>query len=266
MREEAENFRKLEKLVTMKPIMTGKPFFVSLATVIICLVGSFPLYGDVFTIWPFSGGGAKPSGNNSGSNVIDILQATKLWSEPVIINGRRLSLGISLVRSDLKTCVIQLRDLYPKASMARNSNSVLMNIKLANEMQRRIFLIELNGPFPVIAFSMDIPKKIPDRFSWPSDIPIPSGATPISYMEFPKRDATYGHFSFTAASASQALGEMKSSLSAMGWKAVTRESSTSIAEGEIFLRDNPKSIMIVNLSLSKNSSTGKGSVYLRPLK
>lgn len=214
---------------------------------------------EVFTLWPFS----KDEKTGEGSGV---LQPLELWTEPVIINGVSMGMKIGLLENDLRTSFAILRKLYPKAVKTWNANSLLMEIKKENGKAERLYLVELGGIYPVIQFSIQLPEKIPASFSWPSELPLPSGAEPLNCIQFPKRKSSYGHF-LSSFPVEQSLTMIRNSLEADGWKAVTKESASGglSGRGETFMKVSPVRIMIVSFSETEDGKV-KGSMYTRSIK
>ena len=217
-------------------------------------------HADVFSLWP-----TMPSGKSSswpGGAAADALNPKKLWTEPLVLNGVDSSMGIALVDSSFESCVFQLRSAYPKASFAGNGNSLLMEAKLESGRRMRLFVIQMPGIYPVIQFTMEVPEKIPTSPKWPSTLPLPSGATPITVMEFPKRGSSYGFFSCPQ-SKEQASIEMKQQFVSSGWRAMgsdTNEKGGS--SGDVFIHSTPPEIAIVGVSTDEAGQT-RGSVYSR---
>lgn len=223
---------------------------------------TFSVSADVFSLWPFSG----RSGSTAG--VDNALQGEHLWSEEVIINGRSLTLEVTLVNRTLKEALQDLRGQYKAGSSAMNSNSLLFEVPLANGARKRFYLVEFGGIVPMIQFSMLLPATSlkGDAVAWPSELPLPGGATPVSVMEFPKRNSVYGSFR-APFSTRQTLSDLAVSLRSAGWKSMGKESDSPRGSGDVFLRDKPSSILIIGILPSQtNPSASTGTIYLRNLK
>ena len=228
---------------------------------VLALSAAHSINAEVFTLWPFgksNSGGADEPGHALGG--------TKLWDEPVCINGYNTSLSITLLESDLYTYISRLRSLYPDGIFSANKNALLMTVKQKDGSRIRIYLLQTGteGNYPVIQFSMRLPDKLPDRFTWPSQLPLPSGAKPLNYMNFPDKKLYYGSFSSNN-SASQSVGEMKQQLLSSGWQNVSKGTFPQSSQcGDILLKNKPLSIAV----LSAGESEGKcnGSVMVQPLK
>ncbi|OQA88466.1 MAG: hypothetical protein BWY31_00330 [Lentisphaerae bacterium ADurb.Bin242] len=221
----------------------------------------FPLSADVFSLWPFSG-------RTGSSGVEQTLQGEHLWSEEVVVNGRSLTLDVALVNKTLKEALRDLRGQYKAGSSAMNSNSLLFEVPLSNGARKRYYLVEFGGIVPMIQFSMLLPAASlkGDKIAWPSEFPLPGGATPAAVMEFPKRNSVYGTFRSPFAS-KQTLSDLAGALRNAGWKSVGKESASPLGSGDVFLRDKPSSILIIGVSpSSSDSSVSTGTIYLRRLK
>lgn len=233
---------------------------ISVLTVLFMSTGN--LNADVFSLWPF----ATSKSGASNTDMSNALSQKKLWDEKVIVNGNELSLGISLLDTPMDEAVAAMRRLFPKASIAMNSNSALFEIKLADGTRRRTYLVELNGMAPVLQFSMDVPPSSEiSKPVWPENLPLPPGATPMLTMKFPKRNSDYGMFS-SPYNKDQVINDIMKSLNAAGWKSAGKESSSNpeLSTGDVFIRDNPLEIMI--LGVTGTNGTCRGTMYARPLK
>ena len=135
--------------------------------VLILLTVPLLLPAEVFSLWPFSGNGSP--------GLEEAVQSASLWTEQVIVNGRSLELGVSLNRNSLDVCYRNLRKLYPDASFALNANSLLTEFKLKNGLRRRLYLLSVDGIYPVISFSMDLPPSGMKPDDWPAEFPLPAG-------------------------------------------------------------------------------------------
>jgi hypothetical protein len=227
--------------------------FASIITFLLALAPT--LKGEVFSLWPT---GNKGGGKNSGVEPASALSPRALFDEPVVINGEKLNLGISLVDLPLSEVFSLLKRLYPKAEYVSGPSTVLVKIKLADGWQKRLLLVYIGDRFPVIQFAMTLPPRLPSKFKWPDELPITAGGTPVRYMYFPGRSSWYGIFKISAQPA-QALSEISGSLSADGWIPVSGEASNGLhGKGEMFMKKKPLSIMLFNFS-----QKGYGIVYTR---
>ena len=214
------------------------------------------LSAEVFSLWPFSG---------AGGTVDDALKPLSLWTERIIVDGHPLEMGISLLQNDFKTCEANLRKLHPDASFAANRNSVLVEIKLKNGIRRRLYLLALEGVYPAILFSMDLPPGKLSPGEWPAEFPLPGGAVPVSVMRFPQRDAVYGAFTSQFESG-QVLGDLAASLKTAGWESVSAEHQDPFSgTGEVFLKDSASEILVIGFTPQKKGGC-LGTLYKRKLK
>ncbi len=232
----------------------------SSALLLAFILPSAELRADVFSLWPFSqGSGGVSTGNG------EIMNPKRLWTEPVLINGRDVSLGVSIVETPFSDCMRQLKAIYPKSSFAGNSSSLLMDVPLEGGRRLRLYLVSLGEASPSLQFTMEIPPgpaRVPD---WIPGLPMPPSSTPVTVMSFPKRGSSYGFFS-SGLSPEQAISEMRKSMLASGWRqAGGDEAAGDSSSGETFIRDKPLEIAIVGASSMDDGST-RGSVYLRSIK
>lgn len=229
---------------------------------LILLLTGGGLSADVFSLFPFRKGSAAGSGS---SGVDNVLHGSLLWTEEVEINGRRLELEVSLVNRTLQEVLSELRGQFKKRAAAVNSNSLLFEIPLDSGARKRYYLVALQGIVPVLQFSLVLPAgfRRNSPANWPSELPLPPGASPTAVMRLPKRKSVYGAF-HSSFSPQQTLADVTRSLLAQGWKGAGKgDASSHSASGEVFLHGEKQEIMIVSI---QNTSRGcTGSLYLRKL-
>ena len=230
-------------------------------SVILLLISVLGAYGDVFSLWPFRGGVSLPGGGAE-----DFLNPQRLWGEKVIVNGRALEMGVALVDRPFPGILRELRRKYPNVPMAVNSNSVLFELQNENGSRRRLFLVAFEGTGSVVLFSLDVP---PNGFSsvpqWPAELPLPPGATPLTVMRFPGRNSVYGMFR-TPYGKQAALSDLAGLLRAGGWESAGKESGSSPASGDVFMRRDASEILLIGIAPGRDGSTSTGTLYLRRLK
>ncbi|MEI8245952.1 MAG: hypothetical protein WCI51_08990 [Lentisphaerota bacterium] len=210
--------------------------------------------GEVFSLWPNAGRG-------NGTNAETALNPKNIWSEPVTINDVKLELNVGLIDMNPEDLVALLMKLFPNAKFATNSNSMLVIIKQEDGSEKRLLLVSLGANTPVIQFSMTVPAKFPENFTWPACLPLPGDSAPVKYMYFSKRDAYYGEFK-TGTAPAQGLEEIARKISHEGWAAtVKRTAGDRDNTGEIFMKSKPLAVMLVNFDKS-----GSGFVFTRPIK
>jgi hypothetical protein len=232
----------------------NRNLFAILGIALLLPVLPLPAKAEVFSLWPFGHGSADPA---------SVLDGRDLWTEPVIVNGVHTGLGLGLVRQSLHDCFEILSRLYPKARFRWNGNSLMMERRNEQGQRQRIFLVDLGGsPYRVMRFRIDLPASFEAQLPWPKGLPLPPDATPQQTLEFPDRDARYGQFT-TSLPPAQALAELTARLRADGWNPVTPEDGAGISgNGQIFLRAQPLSLMVVNLHASADGGS-LGAVYSR---
>ena len=225
-----------------KRYLTG---LIALFALISC---AFSVSGDVFSLFPFSGRDGKIWG-------VDALGGSKLWVEPIEVNGIALKMRVTLQKQTLQELYILLKKKFPDASFKNNAESLLVQIPRLNGMTERIYLVATKGEkFFAIQFSMELPADIPKDPEWLEDLPIPAGATIIETMAMPNRELEYGVFS-TNISPGSAIAELTSIMISKGW--------VEIQSGIMATKDK-KRIMLFNVSENDNGVT-TGFVISRPL-
>ncbi len=221
------------------------------------LLASVALRAEVFLLGPGSGSPSSPG---------VALAPTELWSEPVIVNGARNNLKVSLLGTDLAKSFKLLREKYPMAKFAFNAESLLFEV-LDGDIRRRVFLVECGKPpYPVMQFSMDF-GEIPENFKWPASLPSAPDCTPLQTMEFPERSAFFGSFQSNFPSKT-VLSSVHSALLAEGWQPLTREAAKAQlgqSKGEIYVRFNPAEIITIS-TLDKEDGTSLANIYRKKLR
>ena len=223
--------------------------------IVVCsiLYASVAVQAEVYTLWP--------KRKSSGQELDTFLKSTPLLNEPVLINGARAELKISLVKMNLTEILTLLKKQFPDAQFAGGGDSLLVKLTLPNGWHKRLLLVYFGDYFPILQISMTLPPKLPAPSRWPQELVITSDGVPLRYLYFPERGTWYGAFR-TSAEPAQALAEVTSSLTAQGWTAATGESSPNYqGRGEIYLKKRPFSVMLVNFS-----EDGTATVLSRKMK
>lgn len=219
---------------------------------VLCCVLAPGAQGQVFTLWPSSGG------NGDSSNP---LGAEAFSTEPVIINGVECEMKLALVYQNLNDLALSIREHFKDGQVAAAGNNLLVTMPADNGRHWRYLYIALRPGLPVLQISMKLPVKLPENFVWPRRLPILPNATPFRVMLFPKRDAAYGAFHFPPGSTAEALDQITAAAGDNWARMAHEEANLGRASGEILIRKNPPSIMLVNFT-----KEGVGVVYTRPLK
>ena len=201
---------------------------------------------DVYTLWR----GSKSEGHDLDS----CLKPGIILDEPVLINGSaKAKLKIGMVRMNLNAILNILKKKFPQAVFAAGGDSVLVKLKLPNGWHKRLLLIYFGDFMPVLQISMTLPPKLPRPSRWPDEMIKTSDAQVQRYLYFPNRKTWYGRFK-TSMEPSQALAEVNYTLKSQGWSGVTGEASGKRrGQGEIYLKKEPLSVMLVNFSPDGNA-------------
>lgn len=210
--------------------------------IIICLVWGISLaaQAEVYTL--------HPEGKPSGRDLDTFLPASPLISEPVLINGAKAELKLSLVKIKLTEILTLIKNRFPDARFAAGGGSLLIKQTLPDGWHKRLLLVCFGDFSPVLQISLTVPPQLPKPSRWPENLAISSDGVPLRYMYFPRRESWYGMFR-TAMEPAQALAEIRNSLTARGWVPVTGESSSRRrSRGEIFMRKKPLGLILINFS------------------
>jgi hypothetical protein len=221
------------------------------------LTFNFTLYADVFTLWPSGDKGNK----NNITDVEQLVNVKTVWSEPVNINGIDLELNIAVISATAEDLLMQINKAFTDSAIAANNNTMLIKTKLNDSWERRTLLFFPGENLPIIMFTMNTPATFPANLIWPANLPITADGIPLKYMKFHKRDASYGEYK-TPSQPAAALDEISVKLRGDGWTSFTGEqNSTNGGSGEIFFKNKPKSLMLVNFN-----TNGVATVITRPAK
>jgi hypothetical protein len=221
----------------------------------------FSVNAEVFSLWPFSKSQDNQGGTGSGPRYF---KPYNLPTEPVTINGVDLELKMSLLDTDFLQYLSEIKKQYPGIKLSRNQTEALLEMKLKGGGRRRILLVKMDSKFPVIQFSLDLPEKMPKKFDWPPELPVPFGTDPVSCIVFPDRQSSFGKFK--APDRSENLFQViRGQLESSGWKPVSGKTMEYGTYGGVFLKSPPLSFIVINLT--DNEAGGcKGSIYLKQLK
>jgi len=185
----------------------------------------------------------------------DALGGSKLWTEPVEVNGVAVKMRITLQKQNLNELFAILKRQFPKARFRSNAESVLVEIPRLNGMVEKIYLVAIKGKtFSAIQFSLELPPNIPKSPEWPRSLPIPGGAVPSETMDMPDRELEYGVFK-TNMSPGAVMSEMTATMLARGW--------VEIQKGVMASQDK-KRIMLFTASENDKGVT-TGFVLARPI-
>ncbi len=250
------------------------------ALAVLLMFAWFPICrADVFSLWPLDGDAAV-SGNGQGGESGEKSDRSgnrpekaglpqKFWNEEVRVNGMNLCLEIFLIEGKLKNLAESLRTTLPKNALVMgNSNSYFVQIPREDGTQERICYISLTAVRPMLKFRIVLPKdrKKADESVWPANFPLSPGAYDLTIMEFPVRQSQFGSFRLKGATVPQVLGEVSSGLKSLGWSPVSREADNVFeGAGEVFMKNNPSSILILGIQQTVGGNDVCVSMYTRPL-
>ena len=216
---------------------------------ILLLMSVLPLRADVFSLYPFRGGGGGVA------EFENALNGSRLWKEEVVINGHHLELEVALVNRTLEDVLREFRGQFKNGAAAKNSNSLLFEIPQSNGAKKRCYLVDLGGIIPMLQFSLLLPADFNRKNTvglWDPELPLPPGASAQSLMRFPKRKSVYGTFQ-SPFSTRQTLPDMIRTLESRGWRNVGGETAVNAdASGEVFLQEKRNEI-IKDIQNSQNS-------------
>ena len=227
---------------------------VGLSQFFICSISEARVY-DIFS---FLGGG--------GVDVNELLGDKAVMDEPVIINGVSTSLHVGLIKVSIKDYLVKLRSLNPELRIRSSKNSVFYKEDLGGGRNKRHYLTQTSGKHPVVHFAMELPDKMPQEVSWPTDLPMPASAQVNSSISFSERGSSFASFS-TMLTTGRAEQDAFHSLTGSGWQSTSLPSTTQqqLQSGGVFFKPSERKVLIVSFLETKDGSV-TGSIYLKPLK
>ena len=116
-----------------------------------CLV--LPSRAEVFSLTPFS---SKSGG--AGIEASKALGGIKLWAEPIVVNGLKTGMQMTLLNRGFDELAIFFKKKYPNAIFRASSDAILIEIKNKDGSMERLYLVRSTGAYPVIQFSMIFPN------------------------------------------------------------------------------------------------------------
>jgi hypothetical protein len=216
---------------------------------------TFPVAADVFLFRPPGNG---TSGNNGSGAGIEA-DTRRLWKEPILYNGIRLELTISMLPLTMSEASARLRTAYPKTMILESPGCLLLETERTPTERKRVLLVETGGEFPVMRFDIALPASVPETCppSLVRDLPLPAGARPLAHIRFPDRNSELCIFSFPGPS-DAARTAIALRLSSDRWQAADGGKATK--NGMVFFRDAPSTLLAVSLHEGPDVQT-RGILY-----
>ena len=239
------------------------------------LAAPFGLRADVFSIWPFGGGAAAKndasdlSSEAAEDTLATLLDATQFWSEKVTINGRNMTMKISMSDQPLSLVRASVLKLFPTAQAAGNESSLLMRRPLDGGGSQRIFLLQLRGMNPLLQFTTVLPKDMPRECPlelWPTEFPFTSGAKNLTLMSFPNRGSHFGTYEVANSDIAPVMDDLVAKIRSKGWAPATLEHADLFeGAGDVFMKKDPDALMVLGIVRDAAGSV-QVSFYTRKLK
>jgi hypothetical protein len=254
------------------PVSRRKTFclFALAASLLSAPVG---LRADIFSIWPFGGGASAGSPDISAESAEDtlatLLDATQFWSEKVSINGKDMTMKISMSDQSLPLVRSSVLKLFPTAQAAGNESSLLLRRPLEDGGSQRIFLLQLRGMNPLLQFTTVLPKDMPrecPRSLWPAEFPVAPGATAFQLMKFPNRGSLFGTYEIANSEVAPVMDDLVAKIRNAGWAPATMEHADLFAgSGEVFMKKDPDALLLLGI-VRDAAGAAQVSFYTRKLK
>ena len=233
------------------------------------------LRADVFSIWPFGGGAAAKndasdlSSEAAEDTLATLLDATQFWSEKVTVNGRNMTMKISMSDQPLSLVRASVLKLFPTAQAAGNESSLLMRRPLDGGGSQRIFLLQLRGMNPLLQFTTVLPEDMPrecPRSLWPAEFPVAAGAASFQLMTFPNRGSHFGTYEIAGSEIAPVMDELTAKIRNAGWAPATMEHADLFAgTGEVFMKKDPDELLLLGI-VRDAAGSAQVSFYTRKLK
>jgi len=249
--------------------------FRPLALAVALLAVPCGLHADVFSIWPFGGGasgktvGSDLSAESAEDTLATLLDATQFWSEKVTVNGRNMTMKISMSDQSLPTVRASVLKLFPTAQVAGNETSLLMRRPLDDGSSQRIFLLQLRGLNPLLQFTTVLPKDMPRECPmelWPVEFPVVSGADGFMLMKFPNRDSHFGTYEIANSEIAPVMDDLVAKIGNAGWAPATMEHADLFeGAGDVFMKKDPDALLLLGI-VRDAAGAVQVSFYTRKLK
>ena len=231
------------------------------------------LHADVFSIWPFGGagrnGGASDLSSESAEDTLAaLLDATQFWSEKVSINGRNMTMKISMSDQPLSLVRASVLKLFPTAQAAGNESSLLLRRPLEDGGSQRIFLLQLRGMNPLLQFTTVLPEDMPrecPRSLWPAEFPVAPGAKSFQLMKFPNRGSLFGTYEIADSEIAPVMDDLAAKIRSAGWAPASIEHADLFAgAGEVFMKKDPDELLLLGI-VRDAAGAAQVSFYTRKL-
>ena len=260
-----------------RPVVPNpKKAFRLFALAAVLLAAPYGLHADVFSIWPFGGGSAGKGGasddlsaESAEDTLAALLDATQFWSEKVTVNGRNMTMKISMSDQSLSLVRASVLKLFPSAQVAGNESSLLMRRPLDDGSSQRIFLLQLRGLNPLLQFTTVLPKDMPrecPKELWPADFPVAAGAASFTLMNFPNRGSYFGTYEIANSEIAPVMDDLTAKIKSAGWGPATIEHADLFAgAGDVFMKKDPDALLLLGI-VRDASGAVQVSFYTRKLK
>ncbi len=260
----------------MKHVTASKRTFRLFALAATLLAAPCVLRADVFSIWPFGGGSAGKSGvaddlsaEAAEDTLATLLDATQFWSEKVTVNGRNMTMKISMSDQPLSLVRASVLKLFPSAQVAGNESSLLMKRPLDDGSSQRIFLLHLRGLNPLLQFTTVLPKDMPKECPqelWPAEFPVAAGASDFTLMSFPNRGSHFGTYAIANSEVAPVMDDLAAKIRSAGWAPASMEHADLFeGAGEVFMKKDPDALLLFGI-VRDAAGSAQVSFYTRKLK
>lgn len=214
---------------------------------------ALPVAGEVYLLGPGRGKGVR------GFRLSELAGARRLMREPVRYNGVETEMEIYLVSRTLDQLLAELRAMLGNPPEEATPGGVAISLPPEKGWRTMLLLFGNERLGNVTVFTMKLPEKMPTRFDWPDELPLPPNAEPVTVIYFAGSGSYYGSFR-NAGDRRDAMLSLTSALYGAGYHPQTGESAhPDESRGELFVASNPRRILLLTLN-----DDGEGSMLLRP--
>ncbi|UDQ97726.1 hypothetical protein AAEX28_12085 [Lentisphaerota bacterium WC36G] len=225
-------------------------------------------YAEVYLLRELSKSNSTKS-NNEGkikaikSYIQNDLQLQLMPSEPMVINGLNIDLGMAMTKMSLLDCFNYFKNKYKDLKIKVNNNTFIVSFLNDKGELERFYFFQDDPKKLTNAFYMTIPKNAPKEPKlWPSDLPQTNGMKATQTIKLPNRNNSMARFSFVG-NKNAMINSLSSKLNSAGYIAYSDPSTISnnaLKTGNLFISKDASEIVMFSVS-----DNGKGTIIKRKI-
>lgn len=218
-------------------MMTSKRIVCKIGYFCLLLLFANTLMAEVYWLTP-RGGFGKPE----GTRLAELADSKHLMTEPIIFNGVKSEINVSVIQRSLADLLIELKANYPDLQIKLGSDGVLLKLPALKGQRERILLVGSEILSNVTVFSMLLPEELPPPPPWPEELPVPPNATAEEMIYFENSKVWYGAFT-DPAKTSESYESVKASLLQSGFLPLPGQADSN---GETFMNSDKKVMVYIS--------------------